>query len=317
MVTLTQWSWAGECPTCYTCYDPGATRCERDGVPLTPMPCPRYLDGRYRLDQRIGQGGMGAVYEATDTSLERVVAIKVIREELAGRAEAAGRFQREARATAGFSHRHAVTVHDFGVVPGGVPFLVMERLHGHSLHDALADAPGLGPSRTLAILRGVCAAVEAAHAHQLIHLDLKPANIFLAQADGEEVVKVLDFGLAKFLSASAKTDPETQPGLVVGTVAYMAPERFLGEDASTRWDVWSLAVVAYEMLAGGRPFAGPSASRIQMDIMSGKMTLLATYLPAAPASWHAFFERALARDPDQRPDTVRQLYTELEGLLAP
>ncbi len=95
----------------------------------------------------------------------------------------------------------------------------------------------------------------------------------------------------------------------------MAPERFLGEDASTRWDVWSLAVVAYEMLAGGHPFTGPSASRIQMDIMSGRMTPLSAYLPAAPANWHTFFERALARDPDQRPDTARRLYAELEEQL--
>ena len=116
--------------------------------------------------------------EATDTSLERLVAIKVIREELAGQTQAANRFRREARTTAGFAHRHAVTVHDFGVASGGSPFLVMERLHGRSLRDALASTTRLGPTDTLAIMESVCAVVEVAHGRQLIHRDLKPANIF-------------------------------------------------------------------------------------------------------------------------------------------
>jgi serine/threonine-protein kinase len=150
---------------------------------------------------------MGTVYEATDTALERRVAAKVIRQDLVGSAEAAQRFQREARATAAFAHPNVVTVHDVGVATGTRAFLVMELLNGTNLRDAVAQNGRLPAARTVEILRGVCAAVDAAHARQLVHRDLKPENIFLAQSPTGETPKVLDFGIAKFVSAEAAQRP--------------------------------------------------------------------------------------------------------------
>jgi tRNA A-37 threonylcarbamoyl transferase component Bud32 len=196
-----------ECPECGTCYDTGVGSCTRDSAALTPVGFSRLLTDRYRLERRLGQGGMGTVYEATDTALERRVAAKVIRQDLVGSAEAAQRFQREARATAAFAHPNVVTVHDVGVATGTRAFLVMELLNGTNLRDAVAQNGRLPAARTVEILRGVCAAVDAAHARQLVHRDLKPENIFLAQSPTGETPKVLDFGIAKFVSAEAAQRP--------------------------------------------------------------------------------------------------------------
>ena len=244
-----------ECPQCGTCYDSRVSRCHDDAAALVRLPVPRILVDRYRLDRRLGSGGMGTVYEATDASLERRVAVKLIREELAGSSQAAVRFQREARATAGFTHGNVVTVHDFGVCREVHPFLVMELLRGRSLAEELETEGHLPPEQVFEIFQGVCAAVEAAHERQLIHRDLKPANIFLA-AKSQGGVKVLDFGLAKFLSDSSEPGTATHSGVLLGTVHYMAPERFEGQSVEPKWDLWALGVIAYEMLAGVRPLRG-------------------------------------------------------------
>lgn len=157
---------------------------------MIPIGFSRLLADRYRLDRRLGQGGMGTVYEATDTALERRVATKLIRDDLVGSEEAAARFQREARATAAFAHPNVVTVHDFGVAADTRAFLVMELLAGTNLRDAIDRDGRLPAARTVEILRSVCAAVDAAHAQQLVHRDLKPENIFLAQSQTGEIAKV-------------------------------------------------------------------------------------------------------------------------------
>jgi serine/threonine-protein kinase len=193
---------------------------------------------------------MGTVYAATDRALERAVAVKVIREDLLGSEEAAERFRGEARASAAFSHPNVLTVHDFGIVPPRRAFLVMEHLQGEPLREALRREGRLDFSRTVSLLRGVASAVDAAHRRGMVHRDLKPENIFLAQTEGEVIPKVLDFGLAKFVGERAPASTQTETGLLVGTLAYMAPERLLGATSHPGWDIWSLAVMAYEMLTG-------------------------------------------------------------------
>src|SRR5262249_55468341 len=157
-----------ECPACGRCCEPGSRTCSADGAVLSTVHLPRTLTGRYKLERRSGRGGMGTVYEATDIALERRVAVKVIREDLVGSPEAAQRFRRESRAAAGFSHPNVVTVHDYGVEAGIRAFLVMELLKGATLRDELTRRKSLEPSRMTEILRGVCAATEAAHRRQLI-----------------------------------------------------------------------------------------------------------------------------------------------------
>ncbi len=304
-----------ECPQCGTCYDTGAGRCTQEGAALVSMRLPRILAGRYRLEKRRGRGGMGTVYEAVDTALERRVAVKVIREDLVGSAEAAERFRREARAAASFTHPNVVTVHDFGVAADSRAFLVMELLEGVTLRDELKQRLRLAPSRTLEILRGVCAAVEAGHRRLLIHRDLKPENIFLARDGAEEVTKVLDFGIAKFLPSATQATADTATGALVGTVAYLSPEQLRGQGVDVAWDLWALAVLTYEMLAGVQPFAGATAAECTNAILTGRFTSLAAHLPGTSPHLQEFFARAFALNSKVRPASARVFYSELERAL--
>ena len=249
-----------ECPECGACYDPGSVSCAVEGADLVPMRVPRILAGRYQLARRRGRGGMGTVYEAMDAALDRLVAVKLIRDDLVDNPDSAQRFRREARAAASFAHPNVVTVHDYGVGARAHAFLVMELLEGATLREELNLRKQLNPSRTIEILRGVCAAVNAAHRRELIHRDLKPENIFLARSGGGtgELVKVLDFGIAKSLpprnhTGTTRVTAETQPGVLVGTPAYMSPGQLLGESPDVSWDLWALSVVVYEALTRSYP----------------------------------------------------------------
>ncbi|MBY0494735.1 MAG: protein kinase [Cyanobacteria bacterium] len=218
-----------------------------DAPTMTSVSAAR-IANRYRIERPIGEGGMGVVFAAIDETLERRVAIKVIKDQhLHG--DSLARFQREARTAASLSHPNIVTVHDFGVDDTGAPFLVMELLEGQSLRMAIKTEGRIAQTRAIAILRGLAAAVEAAHAKGVIHRDLKPENVFLI---GDTHAKILDYGIAK--AVQSKTTFAT-PG-VLGTLAYMAPEQAGGGEASPAWDMWALAVIAYEMLTGEHPFGG-------------------------------------------------------------
>jgi serine/threonine-protein kinase len=278
---------------------------------LAQLPC--LLAERYRLDRRLGGGGMGTVYEATDLALERRVAVKVMRDDLAGDTAAAERFRREARTAAAFSHPNVVTVHDFGVADACRAFLVMELLEGVDLRGELTQNGRLSPRRVVEVLRGVCAALEAAHQRGLTHRDIKPENLFLARSAGTEVPKVLDFGVAKFVSASAPTQSmTTAAGQLIGTLRYMSPEQLRGESAAPAWDLWALAVVTYEIFTGEYPFSGDTMTEWHAAVMAGRFTPP----PSAPPSWAQFFRRALSVDPGQRPATASEFLSDLEKALA-
>jgi serine/threonine-protein kinase len=304
-----------ECPQCGACYDPGAGPCPQEGATPVPMRLPRVLAGRYRVERRRGRGGMGTVYEATDTALERRVAVKVIHDSLVGSAEAAERFRSEARVAASFAHPNVVTVYDFGSVAETRAFLVMELLEGVTLREELHAQPRSAPGRVVEIMRGVCAAVQAAHRRHLVHRDLKPENIFLSRGEAGEVPKVLDFGVAKFLPAADLATANTQSGMVVGTLAYMAPEQLRGQPVDPAWDLWALAVVTYEMLTGVHPFVRPAGADYNAVLM-GRFTPLATYLRESPTRWQQFLERALHVDPARRPNSAQTFFSELERALA-
>ncbi|RPJ75224.1 MAG: serine/threonine protein kinase, partial [Acidobacteria bacterium] len=304
----------GECPRCGTCYDHGSTLCSKEGATLVPSRLPRVFTGRYRLESRLGQGGMGVVYRAHDEALDRPVAVKVLREELVADPRSAERFQREARLSARFSHPHVVTIHDFGVLGEGRAFLVMELLHGRTLRDELAQRGRLPRGRVLQVLRPVCGAVGSAHRRQLVHRDLKPENVFLAEMDGVETPKVLDFGIAKISGmAAAAGHGETGVGLLLGTPQYMAPEQLRGEEAAPAWDLWSLAIVAYELLTGGYPVPGCRPGQPgRMALPAGDTSRLAGVLEVLGDREHAFFRQALAIDPAGRPATAETFLAGLE-----
>ena len=316
-----------ECPECGDCYDAGSGECAKEGARLKPVAMPRLLSERYRLDRRLGRGGMGAVYEALDTALDRRVAVKLIRNDLVDNTDATERFRREARMAASFTHPHVVTVYDFGVAAGAHPFLVMELLSGTTLREELRQRKRLTTTRTVEILRGVCEALEAAHRRPLVHRDLKPENIFLALGHTGEVTKVLDFGLAKFLTTlppvsalmqapTVGATVETARGMLVGTPLYMAPEQLQGKPAELSWDLWALAVVAYEMLTGDHPFARPTTAEWQRVVFTASFTPMSTCFPDGPTRLQEFFTRAFALHPPERPTSARMFLSELEHALS-
>ena len=310
-----------ECPQCGSCNDPGVEGCPDDGAGLVTVHMPRMLAGRYHLERRLGRGGMASVYEATDRALGRRVAVKVIREDRLDDAEVAQRFRQEARAAAGLSGPNIVTVHDYGVEAGRHAFLVMELLDGITLRDEIIRNAPLDGARTLQVFRGICSAVDGAHRRLLIHRDLKPENIFLARtAEGREIVKVLDFGIAKFLSGDDATDPgvmgETSVGLLVGTPNYISPEQLLGERSDVQSDIWALAVTAYECLTGTLPFPTGNRDDWRRAVLAGAWTPLDEHLPDPPERWRAFFADCLSVDRARRPRTAEDFMIRLERALA-
>jgi serine/threonine-protein kinase len=308
-----------ECPRCGLCYESGMGRCASEGAQLMRMSFTRLLTSRYRLERRLGRGGMGTVYKTTDLSLERPVAVKLIRDELVTSRDAAERFRREAKAAASFAHPNLVTVHDFGVDSETRVFLVMELLEGSTLRERLNQQKKLATRPILQILGGVCAGLQAAHENGLVHRDLKPENIFLVQSGQEEVAKILDFGLAKFLVARTESDAatvDTLTGVLVGTPQYMSPDQLNGEVASPAWDIWALAVIAYEMLTGTYPFPATSVGQMHHSIVTGRFVPLSTHLPDAPAEWQQFFERALNPKSAERPQSAKEFISTLARTFA-
>ncbi len=301
-----------ECPECGGCYEPGESLCTHDGVALSRMTSPRTVARRYRLDRRLGQGGMGTVYQAFDAELERHVAVKLIRPELVAGSDAGARFKWEAKAAAAFTHPNVVTVYDFGVAEDGRAYTVMELLEGCTLRQELERHGHLDLARALAIMKGACGAAAAAHEQGLLHRDLKPENIFLTRRGGEEAVKILDFGLVKQLSGFGQDRESlaTTAGVLVGTLRYMAPEQLRGGTPAESWDLWALAIVAYEMLIGAYPFAAPQ----EIGELMGprRVAVIHEQLPDAPPEWQGFFEKALSPDPAKRPASAQTLFAELQ-----
>jgi hypothetical protein len=253
------------------------------------------LARRYRLSRRIAVGGMGEVWQADDTRLDRQVAVKVLKPELSGDAEFRRRFQAEARMTASLNHPGIAAVHDYGEAAessgtSGVAYLVMELVDGEPLDAILARQTRLGVERTLEILEQAGRALEAAHERGVVHRDIKPANILITPTG---TVKLTDFGIAKAVDAA----PMTGNDMVWGTAHYIAPEQAAGHDAGPASDVYSLAVVGYECLAGRRLFAADNAISVAMMHIHQQPPPL----PAdVPPGVRRLIDSALTKDPRQR-----------------
>jgi tRNA A-37 threonylcarbamoyl transferase component Bud32 len=300
-----------ECPQCGRCDAPGMTICPEDGTAMRAVPTvPHIIEKKYRVDRVIGRGGMGAVYRARDVRLDRDVAIKVVRADLLDDAEARARFRREAQIVAKLQHPGIVSVFDYGTFLDGAAFLVMELVRGEDLRLVLRrDGPMPSP-RALPLLGAMCAAVHAAHRDGVLHRDLKPENILLVDSStGDAPVKVLDFGVAKLVTDRASDVTAlgtlTGAGVVIGTPAYMAPEQLRSQPVDARTDVFSLGVIAYEMLTGDLPFGRASLWDIGLRQAEGIQPMHTPREPVPPHVEHAIC-RALKVEPAQRPATAAE-----------
>jgi tRNA A-37 threonylcarbamoyl transferase component Bud32/GAF domain-containing protein len=290
------------CPRCGLCFDQTAESCPADGAPLeAPRPLPYELLGRYRFERLLGQGGMATVFSARDVKLARDVAIKLVRPEHFGDAELRARFEREARAIARITHPGVIALFDSGELPDGTAFLVMEKLRGHDLsHYLLECGPGT-PRQVASLARQAGAALAAAHAAGVVHRDVKPANLFLADDAAGFRVRVLDFGLAKSM---AHEKGLTRTGMVVGTPEYMSPEQVSGEEVDARSDVYALGAVCYEALVGRRAIRGEDLGRILANVLDAVPEPASSILPGVPAEASDALAAALAKERSLRPADV-------------
>ncbi|MEC7519479.1 MAG: tetratricopeptide repeat protein [Myxococcota bacterium] len=273
------------------------------------------IAGRYRVDRRVASGGMGDVYEGEHIELGRRVAIKVLSQSYSRNEEAVARFLREARSASRIDHPAIVDIIDLGRLDAGEPYLVMELLEGEDLADVIAREAPVPASRVVELLEPVASALDAVHQQGILHRDIKPANIFLSvRSDGSVRPKLLDFGLAALREAPDE-EKLTRDGIVVGTPHYVSPEAAEGEHVDQRTDVYSLGLVAYELLAGGLPFDGEKPmSLLYAKVRRPAPTLSAKTGRTFDSDVERLIGRTLSRTPSKRPETCGELIGELKRI---
>jgi eukaryotic-like serine/threonine-protein kinase len=277
------------------------------------------IAGGYRLERLLARGGMGSVWVARHLRLDVDVAIKFMTTEYAASSEARARFEREAKASAQLKSPNVVQVHDYGV-EGETPYIVMELLEGEDLNARLERVGRLSLQATYTIIDQVCKALRRSHEVGLVHRDLKPANIFLTTHLGEEIVKVLDFGIAKAISVSGpvQAGKATRTGTLIGSPHYMSPEQIRrSKQVDHRSDLWSLGVITFQCLTGRLPFSGEEFAEVLVEVCSDPIPPPSSFAPDLPSDVDRFIERALTRDIDQRFQSARELAEALQAIAAP
>jgi len=278
--------------------------------------------GPYEIQSPLGAGGMGEVYRARDTRLDRIVAIKILPSHLSGNAEARQRFDREARAISSLNHPNICTMHDVGH-QDGIDFLVMEFLEGETLANHLLKGP-LPPDQVLKYGIDICEGLERAHKNGVVHRDLKPGNIMLTKTGA----KLMDFGLAKAMApqtpasseltatlmAHGVSEPLTAKGTVVGTFQYMAPEQIEGKEADERGDIFALGAVLYEMATGKRAFTGKNQASVVAAILASDPPPVSAVQPMSPPALDRVIRNCLAKDPEDRFQSVHDLKLQLKWI---
>src|SRR6267143_1361921 len=304
-----------QCPTRRNCYPDDVTNCPDDGVATThSISGEPILDGRYQLEKRLGQGGMGVVFKGRHIFLKTLHAIKVILPDLVGNdPNLATRFRQEALAAAAIRHQNIIAVTDFGVVRGTMPFLVMEFVEGKSLQDIMTEEGKMPPTRAFEVIQPICAGIGAAHRQKIIHRDLKPLNVMIQEGiPVAEGVKILDFGLAKIKSGELLGSfIAAQTTGLMGSPFYMAPEQWSDEPPDARADIYSLGVMFYQMLCGEVPFKGSSIPSIMKKHLTLEVPTLASKGIEVPPQIEAVVRHALEKEPKYRTASAEEFSAEL------
>ena len=314
-------SQASICPSCEKQVDSGIKFCPTCGTPIVHAPgnddwVGRIVAGKYRVEEMIGEGGMGQVFRATQLSLDKSVVLKVLRRSLLSDARTVARFQREAKAASRLNHPNAINIIDFGQDSDDSLYIAMEYVSGRDLHQILSDEGPLPEKRLTRIVAQVLAALADAHAVGVIHRDLKPENIMVEQRrDQPDFVKVLDFGIAKLQENTAGSEGQalTRAGFVCGTPEYMSPEQASGGEIDPRSDLYAVGVILYQCLTGSLPFDADSPVALATMHLSEEPTPPREKNPDIHCSegLEKLILRAMAKDPADRPQTAEQFRAEL------
>lgn len=308
------------CPVCQTKYDDlTRQRCANDFTPLeevkitpsAPSTPEEIIAGRYRVIRKLGAGGMAVVHLVERLNIGDLAALKLMNQSIAADPDSLSQFEMEARLAASASHPNVVQIYDFGVTEDKLPYLVMEFLEGPNLSEELRKNGTLSLERALEIFQPICAAVTAAHSSGLIHRDLKPSNVILQQLKwGGEFVKVVDFGIAKAITKSENVDPASK-GVVVGTLGYMSLEQVKGEELDPRSDIYSLAVIFYEMLTGNLPFQANSTPQLLVAMAKEQPKSLKSLRPDIPSRLELILFKSLSKNREDRHASALELAQEL------
>ena len=277
------------------------------------------LSGRYLVTRKVGQGGMGAVYEATHTLIGKRVAVKVLLEKYAQREAIVARLKQEAQLASSVGNEHIIDITDFGTTEDGRTFVVMEFLEGESLAECLARETKLPEQRLLRIASQAASALAAAHAKGIVHRDVKPENLFLLKRKEQDFVKVVDFGISKSLRASSEEEEQprlTQTGMVLGTPLYMSPEQARGDDElDQRVDIYALGVILYEASTGRVPFIGNNYLSVISQVLNETPKPPRELRPELSEEFESIVLRAMAKNPSERYASAQELLADITLLL--